>query len=106
MKKLLCLIFLFVGFACDQNQVPKEYVGLEQMTVLVEEISVLEAYYQSTYGVPGQYKEALDKAVATTLKKYNCSLSEFKRSVYYYATQPELQALLNESVMTRLSRKI
>jgi hypothetical protein len=106
MKKLICLIFLFVGFACDQNQVPKEYVGLEQMSVLVEEISVLEAYYQSTYGVPGQYKEALDKAVEKTLKKHNCSLLKFKRSVYYYATHPTLQSLLNESTMTRLSRKI
>ena len=106
MKKLICLILLFVGFACDQNQVPKEYVALEQISVLVEEISVLEAYYQSTYGVPGQYKEALDKAVAKTLKKHNCSLLKFKRSVYYYATHPSLQALLNENTMTRLSRKI
>lgn len=106
MNKLILIVLLSIGFSCSNSSVPKEYLQPEELSILVEEISVLEAHYQSTYGVPGQYKSALDKAVANTLKQHQCTLSKFKRSVYYYAAHPELQKLLNENTMTRLSRKI
>lgn len=106
MKKFLATLFLLVGFSCSNSKVPKEFLQPDELSVLVEEISILEAHYQSTYGVPGQYKESLDKAVLLTLKKHHCSLNKFKRSVYYYAARPALQKMLNESTMTRLSRKI
>lgn len=107
MKKLIYLIFLLnlIG-ACTQSSVPAEYLSPDELSVLVEEVSVLEAHYQSTYGVPGQYKKALDQAVTQSLQKHNCSLLKFKRSVFYYAAHPELQSELNEKVMTQLSRKL
>lgn len=106
MKKYIVILILGLGFSCNELSVPSEFLQPEEMSVLVEEISVLEAHYQSTYGVPGQYKAALDKAVAIVLKQHHCTLLKFKKSVYYYAAHPALQKLLNESTMTRLSRKI
>ncbi|MFM8597284.1 MAG: DUF4296 domain-containing protein [Flavobacteriales bacterium] len=106
MKNICFILLLGFVFSCSQSSVPDTYLQPDELSKLVEEISVLEAYYQSTYGVPGQYKTALDEAVKLTLKKQQCSLSKFKKSVYYYAAHPELQRLLNESTMTRLSRKL
>ena len=106
MKRYIVILILGLGFSCNELSVPSEFLQPEELSVLVEEISVLEAHYQSTYGVPGQYKAALDNAVAIVLKQHHCTLLKFKKSVYYYAAHPALQKLLNESTMTRLSRKI
>lgn len=106
MKKYIVILILGLGFSCNELSVPAEFLQPEEISILVEEISVLEAHYQSTYGVPGQYKAALDKAVGLVLRQHQCSLLKFKKSVYYYAAHPALQKLLNESTMTRLSRKI
>ncbi|MEN9744066.1 MAG: hypothetical protein RLZZ65_1871 [Bacteroidota bacterium] len=107
MKQLIYLGFLLtLTGACTQTSVPAEYLTPDELSVLVEEVSVLEAHYQSTYGVPGQYKKALEQAVERSLQKHNCSLLKFKQSVFYYAAHPDLQSELNEKVMTQLSRKL
>jgi hypothetical protein len=106
MKKLLLFFLIITGVSCTNSNIPRELLQPKELSVLVEEVSIVEAHYQSTYGVPGQYKAALDKAVMLILNKHQCSLSKFKKSVFYYAAHPELQKLLNENIMTRLSRKI
>jgi hypothetical protein len=69
-----------------------------------EQVLVLESHYQSTYGVLGVYQEALNKAVAKVLQEQHVSKKHFEKSVRYYAQHPELQAELNQAVMTALSR--
>jgi hypothetical protein len=103
MRFIICLILLS---ACQQDTVPEGILPLEQMTPLVEEITLLETYYQSKFGVPSQYKAALDSSVQRVLKKAGCTKSIFKKSLTYYAAHPALQKELNEQLLTTLSRKI
>jgi Domain of unknown function (DUF4296) len=103
LRFIICLILLS---ACQQNAVPEGILPLAQMTQLVEEITLLETHYQSKFGVPGQYKAALDLSVQRVLKKAGCTKRTFEKSLEYYAAHPTLQKELNEQLLTTLSRKI
>ena len=92
--------------ACQQNSVPEGILPLSKMVTLVEEVTLLETHYQSKYGVPSQYKDALDRSVQRVFKKEGCSKASFKKSLTYYAAHPELQNELNEQLLTSLSRKL
>ena len=50
-----------VLFACQQPQPPNDVLALDQMAKLVEEITIIETHFQSRFGVPSQYKKALDQ---------------------------------------------
>lgn len=102
-SSIFCLIFVF---ACQDNRVPSGILPLEKMAPLVTEITLLETHYQSKYGVPSQYKSALDGSVKKVLKKANCNRGTFEKSLKYYAAHPTLQEVLNETILTNLSRKL
>ncbi len=100
----LFTLTLLIG--CSSNELPDGILPLDQMAPLVEEITLLETHYQSKFGVPSQYKKALDQSVSRVLRKANCTLTDFEKSLKYYAAHPELQKQLNEKLLTNLSRKI
>lgn len=100
------LLTLTLLISCSSNELPDGVLPLDQMAPLVEEITLLETHYQSKFGVPSQYKKALDQSVSRVLRKANCTLTDFEKSLKYYAAHPELQKQLNEKLLTNLSRKI
>jgi hypothetical protein len=95
-----------VLIACQQTQPPYDVLTLDQMALIVEEITIIETHYQSRYGVPIQYKKALDKSVDQALVKAGCTRKKFKKSLRYYAAHPELQKSVNEVLLTNMSRKL
>lgn len=106
MKKLAQFFFLLLLYACSQNKLPIGILPLDEMSRLVEEITIIETHYQSKFGVPSQYKKALDASVNTTLQKAGCTRAEFQKSLRYYAAHPAHQKALNEALLTSMSRKI
>lgn len=76
------------------------------MGVLVQKITLLELYYQSKYGVPSQYKEALDQSVNRILKNNKTTRQQFEKSLNYYAFHSSMQEKLNEDLLLHLSRKL
>lgn len=99
----LILLLLLLG-ACQTTETPKGILPLKKMGAIVKEITLIETYFQSKYGVPSQYKGALDKSVNSVLKKEHLSRQAFKKSLDYYAAHPELQKALNEQLLMELSR--
>ena len=85
---------------------PTGILPLDEMSSLVEEITIIETYYQSKFGVPSQYKKALDASVNKTLRKANCTRAKFEKSLRYYAAHPTHQKALNEALLTSMSRKV
>jgi hypothetical protein len=106
MKLTLLLFTIILLCNCSANNTPNDILPLNQMSDLVQEITLLETHFQSKYGVPNQYKEALDLSIARVLKKAGCSKLNFEKSLKYYAAHPELQKELNEKLLTEMSRKI
>lgn len=76
------------------------------MRVLVQNITLIELYYQSKHGVPSQYKEALDQSVDRILKNNKTTRQQFEKSLNYYALHSTMQESLNEDLLLHLSRKL
>jgi hypothetical protein len=106
MKTFSLIFFLLFMYACSQNKMPTGILPLDEMSSLVEEITIIETYYQSKFGVPSQYKKALDASVNKTLRKANCTRAKFEKSLRYYAAHPAHQKALNEALLTSMSRKV
>lgn len=106
MTKLAFFIFILFLYACSDNKLPAGILPLDEMCSLVEEITIIETHYQSKFGVPSQYKKALDASVNKTLQKAGCSRAAFEESLRYYAAHPADQKALNEALLTSMSRKV
>jgi hypothetical protein len=62
-----CLIMLF---SCSSSSNSNELLDEEKMTEVLQEVMLLENYYQTKYGSPSVYKAALDSSVEVVFKKY------------------------------------
>jgi hypothetical protein len=101
------LVFMLVFlYACSQEKLPAGILPLDEMSHLVEEITIIETHFQSKFGVPSQYKKALDTSVNRTLQKAGTTRAAFERSLRYYAAHPTHQQALNEDLLTSMSRKV
>jgi hypothetical protein len=107
-KFLAVLCFLCLIGACQEetSKKPLDLIDAEKMSLILEEVLLMESHYQSKNGVPGIYKDALDKSLVMIFKKHKVTKKEFKDSYAFYASQPELFKTLNTSIMDRLSRQI
>ena len=103
---LICILILFS--ACQENSLNKPARLIEEgkMTLVLEEVLLIESHYQSKYGVPGAYKGALDKSLESVFKKRGVSKKSFEDSYAYYASKPDRFKALNTQIMDRLSRQI
>lgn len=106
MKTLALFIFILFLYACSENKLPSGILPIDKMSNLVEEITIIETHYQSKFGVPSQYKKALDASVNKTLQRAGCTRSKFEESLRYYAAHPAQQKALNEALLTNMSRKV
>jgi hypothetical protein len=106
MKLIYLFLFFLLLFDCEPNTIPNDILALDQMAQLVEEITIIETHYQSRFGVPSQYKSALDRSIQQTLQKAGCTRKKFEKSLRYYAAHPKLQKSLNELLLTNMSRQL
>ena len=84
---------------------PKGFIEADKMSLVMEDVLLLESHYQSKYGVPGLYKKALDESLLAVFRKHHVTKKQFMESYAYYASQPESFKELNTGIMDRLSRQ-
>lgn len=70
-----------------------------------EEVLVLENYYQTKFGVPSSYKNALENSCQKVFIKHKVSKQDFEKSFDYYAHRPEKLKSINEQVIASLNKK-
>ena len=104
--KYINLLLLFFLLSCgDKDAKTKEIIEKEKMIDILEEVFVLETYYQSTYGATNQNINALDSSVFLVLKKFGVTKTNFDSSFGYYSKNiAELQEMQTE-IMERLEKK-
>jgi hypothetical protein len=103
---ILCFLFFLVACQETTTKKPMQLIDEEKMSLVLEEVLLMESHYQSKHGVPGIYKDALDESLKGIFKKHHVTKKQFKDSYVYYASQPEQFKALNTSIMDRLSRQI
>jgi hypothetical protein len=106
--KYFFAFLLLVICACNEPSVktPPGLIDKEKMSLVMEDVLLLESHYQSKYGVPGLYKNALDESLVDVFKKHHVTKQQFIHSYTYYASQPETFKALNTEIMDRLSRQV
>lgn len=103
---ILCCLSLLLACQTQTTKQPAQLIETEQMSRVLEDVLLMESYYQSKHGIPGVYKDALDESLREVFKKHHITKKQFKESYEYYASQPEIFKELNTSIMDRLSRQI
>lgn len=110
MKQLLYLFFLiFFVFSCSQQPAPAKpnnFISQEEMSQIMEEVMLLEAYYQKKYGAPSVYKDPLALAADEVFKKHKITAKIYEDNFTYYAQQYEIFKEMNDVIIERLNKKI
>jgi len=110
MKQLLYLFFLiFFVFSCSQQPAPvkpNNFISQEEMSQIMEEVMLLEAYYQKKYGAPSVYKDPLALAADEVFKKHKITAKIYEDNFTYYAQQYEIFKEMNDAIIERLNKKI
>jgi hypothetical protein len=101
---LISILSLFFIFSCSSND-PKGILDEEKMTEMLQEVMLLENYYQSKYGSPSVYKAALDSSVEVIYKRFNTNKKQFSKSFDYYAQDPELFKKIQAKIIENLNSK-
>ena len=110
MKQLLyfTLLISFL-FSCSNQPVPAKpnnFIPQEEMSKIMEEVMLLEAYYQKKYGAPSVYKDPLALAAEEVFKKHKISAKIYENNFTYYAQQYEIFKEMNDAIIERLNKKI
>lgn len=103
---ILCCLSILLACQSQTTKKPPQLIEKEKMSRLLEDVLLMESYYQSKHGIPGVYKDALDESLSGVFKKHQVTKSQFKDSYTYYASQTEEFIELNTSIMDRLSRQV
>ena len=104
MKVLVVLLLTLGLFSCSSNN-PKDILDEEKMTEVLQEVMLLENYYQSKYGSPSVYKAALDSSVEIVFKKHQTNKIQFSKSFDFYAQDPELFKKIQAKIIENLNSK-
>ena len=100
-------IFLCMLASCSEGVFSSEKPVLEENEFIevYQDVLVLENYFQTKFGDPNSYKNALDKSCQKVFKKHEISKKDFETSYDYYAHRPEQLKSINEQVIARLNKK-
>ncbi len=104
MKVIVALILTICLFSCSSDK-PKGILDEEKMTVVLQEVMLLENYYQTKYGSPSVYKAALDSSVEVIFKKYKTNKLQFSKSFDFYAQNPDLLKQIQFNIIESLNSK-
>ena len=104
MKVLVALLLTLGLFSCSSKG-PKGILDEEKMTEVLQEVMLLENYYQSNYGSPSVYKAALDSSVEVVFKRFNTNKKQFSKSFDFYAQDPEVFKRIQAKIIENLNSK-
>ena len=104
--KYINLLLLFFLLSCgDKDAKTKDIIVKEKMIDILEEVFVLETYYQSTYGATNQNINALDSSVSIVLKKFGVTKTNFDSSFVYYSKNIDEYQQMQTEIIERLEKK-
>ena len=103
--KFFIFFLFFCLMSCDTDTIPSSLIEKSKMLDIMEEVFVLETFYQSTPGNTASNKHALDSTVNLVFKQAGVTKTKFEKSYLYYSKNlPEFQKM-QEEIMRRLEKK-
>ena len=101
MSRLLVLFFLYVFFSSCGEGMPEGIVPREKMVPLLTDLHLADGYVSSIYGDSTTYKTA--SVYKALYKKYDTDSAGLRKTLAYYATQPDELELIYKEVEAKLT---
>lgn len=104
MYKYLTLFFSVTLFlcGCKSDSVPSKFIQPKQMTGLLIQIHLIDgSLYNGLQGGDSLYKYGMGKYLAA-FKKFNTDSAQFRKSMQYYASEPDKLFKIYDSVEVRI----
>jgi hypothetical protein len=91
--------------SCDTETRSSSIIEKDKMIDIMEQVLVLETYYQSLPGNPASNKQALDSTVDLVFKKSGITKNNFEESYRFYSSDLEEFKKMQEEIMEKLEKK-
>ena len=104
MYKYLTLFFSVTLFlcGCKGDSVPSKFIQPKQMTGLLVQIHLIDgSLYNGLQGGDSLYKYGMGKYLAA-FKKFDTDSAQFRKSMQYYASEPDKLFKIYDSVEVRI----
>jgi Domain of unknown function (DUF4296) len=104
--KLKLFLLIFLLWACDKDDKPKELIAEDKMAAALTDIHILESYVNDLHLGNGDSSLVVyQKMKVDTLKKFGLDSSNFNRSLKYYIMNPNLLKNIYTEVKKNLEAK-
>ena len=103
MKYFYSILFMSL-VSCDTETRPSSIIEKDKMIDIMEQVLVLETYYQSLPG-PASNKHALDSTVDLVFKKSGITKNNFEESYRFYSSDLEEFKKMQTEIMEKLEKK-
>ena len=104
MKYFYSILFISL-VSCDTETRPSFIIEKDKMIDIMEQVLVLETYYQSLPGNPASNKQALDSTVDLVFKKSGITKNNFEESYRFYSSDLEEFKKMQTEIMEKLEKK-
>ncbi len=104
-KSLFFSLFLFV-YACSGNKTPKGTIDTATMSRLLTEIHIADGSMFNTMQVPDSLYKYGTARYLKVFQNFHTDSTQFRKSMRYYAENPELLTKIYEQVNINLSKKM
>ena len=104
-KSLFFSLFLFV-YACSGNKAPKGTLDTAKMTSLLTEIHIADGSMFNTVQVPDSLYKYGTARYLKVFQSFHTDSVQFRKSMKYYADNPELLTKIYEHVTANLAKKM
>jgi Domain of unknown function (DUF4296) len=104
-KSLFFSLFLFV-YACSGNKAPKGTIDTATMVGLLTEVHIADGSMYNTVQVPDSLYKYGTARYIKVFQNFHIDSAEFRKSMQYYANNPELLTKIYEQVSVNLSKKM
>ena len=103
MKYFYSILFISL-VSCDTETRPSFIIEKDKMIDIMEQVLVLETYYQSLPGLASN-KHALDSTVDLVFKKSGITKNNFEESYRFYSSDLEEFKKMQAEIMEKLEKK-
>ena len=104
MRKFLSLIFISLSLiCCKSNEIPKEIIKPNEMSKILYDIHVADAYV-TTIGDADSAKKTSSALYRGIYNKFKTDSVKYNRSMNYYYEHPALLTKMYEKIKTDLEK--
>ena len=103
--KILFFSLTLLLFACGGRSIPKDVIQPDRMTALLTEMHIADGSMYNVMQLPDSlYKYGTDRYLIV-FKRFQTDSVQFKKSMRYYTSDPELLTKIYDQITTNLKQK-